>query len=135
MGFQRKLIEITFEGYLSGLEVRSRPISMDQLLTFVAFQEFDLSDGEASSALWKRVCQTLAECMVSWNLEDEIGRPVPLTTDAIAGQGFDLVMEITGAIGSRATKPDADLGKGSSSTGSSVEASLPMAPLSDDLAS
>lgn len=76
-----------------------------------------------------------AEALVSWNLEDENGTPVPTTVEGVRGQDFDFILSIIMSWADAVSSPPDDLGKGSNSGPQFPEGSLPMAPLSPSLGS
>lgn len=131
MGYKRnpKVYHLKFEGEYDGLEVMVRSLSMGQLIQARGGGSGDGKDGTGE------LVELLAERLVSWNLEDEDGQPVPPTLEAIKGEDNDLIFAIinhwTDAIGG----VKAPLPEGSPAGEPSQVASIPMEPLSESLAS
>jgi hypothetical protein len=72
-----------------------------------------------------------ADALLSWNLEDETtGEPVPATLDGLLAQEFDFVLQIVMAWLDAISGVAAPLAKPSPAGATTLEASLPMAPLS-----
>lgn len=134
---QARVYKLTFEDY-PGLEITTKSVSTGRLMKLmrmaVRLQDKDVSDAsglteedaEAVDALFSGFAQAL----VSWNLEDEDGNPVPATKEGVYDQDFDFILSlINDWIGVVSGTPG-DLGKGSNSGPQFPEVSLPMAPLS-----
>ena len=122
MGFkhQAKVYRLVFDDpELEGLEVRARSLSIAEA-----------RDDD------RKVLDSFADALVSWNLEDENGQPLPATLETLETYPdvdfMNLIMDtwMTAVAG-----VDEELGKDSSSGEQSPEASLPMEPLSPSLAS
>lgn len=83
MGYQRPILCIKFEGPevgdLDGLEVMCRRMSVGHIENLQALAQTtpDMEDPE-NFARFNRIIKILADHLVSWNLEDENGIPVPL---------------------------------------------------------
>jgi hypothetical protein len=134
-GFRRKrrTIKIVFQGDLDGLVITAHSVSMD---TFLEFEElsnryFDGKTGkdeEASMAIQslRRMLDMFADVLVSWNLEDEDGEPVPATREELGredpGFVFDVIVKWMEAVAG----VSAPLSETSSSGETSAELSLPM---------
>lgn len=137
MGFKakKKLYQLRFaDGHdLEGLEVTMSSVSMGTLLKL---QEVgDRADEVAKDmSQFRGIVEIFAKAMIGWNLEDDFDRPIPVTVDAILDQDPDFIMAIilewTKAISG---VPD-PLDAGSTSGERSLEAQLPMAPLSPNQA-
>lgn len=131
MGYKRnpKVYHLKFQDEYDGLEVMVRSLTMGQLIKARSGKGDDGKDGT------EELVELLAERLVSWNLEDENGTPVPPTLDAIRGEDNDLVFAIinhwTDAIGG----VKAPLPESSPSGEPSPAVSIPMEPLSESLAS
>ena len=76
-----------------------------------------------------------AGALVSWNLEDEDGEPIPADLAGVLSNDFDLNLELIGAWLDAASGAATPLGRPSTSGSPSLEASLPMDPLSPSQAS
>lgn len=90
MGYKRnpKVYNLVFgdDTDYPGLEVQVRSLTMGQL--FKTWTGDDTSNGAAATY------DLLVERLVSWNLEEEDGTPVPTTREAIDDQDDDMVMAI-----------------------------------------
>jgi hypothetical protein len=94
----------------------------------------DGSEGETNGAASVR---RFVDHLVSWNLEDEDGKPLPKTMDAVKALDHDLVAALNNAwiqtlIGVHAADP---LPENSTSGEPSLVESVPMEALSESLAS
>jgi hypothetical protein len=117
------------EAEFDGLEVRMRPSTVGELLEM---SEFDRSNKTELKAMFER----FAEALLSWNLEDDNGVPVPATVDGIKSQDVDLILAIIAAWQSARTGDVSAPKEPPSSVGlPSLVESLPMEPLSPNLAS
>lgn len=87
MGYKRnpKIYKLVFDDTTDypGLEVQVRTLSMGQLIGVWA--------GKSTSA---DTFDLFAERLVGWNLEDEDGRPVPVTREALLAEDDDMVQAI-----------------------------------------
>ncbi|HZN70561.1 MAG TPA: hypothetical protein VFC00_02590 [Micromonosporaceae bacterium] len=73
----------------AGLEVRARSISIRKMLEIAKFDRNDLDEGQVELLL-----ATFAKALVSWNLEEPEGEPVPATLDGLYAQDIGFVMQI-----------------------------------------
>jgi hypothetical protein len=136
-GFRRPTLTPEFTGDYAGFTMTARRMSMEQLLTLSEMAVLDMDDQDGVRRIWKRVCDTLAELIIEWNLLDEGDDgpfPVEITSEVIRELDWHFVVTICDALGKTA-KADSDLGKGSTSGVSSQEASLTMVPVSQSQAS
>jgi hypothetical protein len=136
-GFKRKLYTVTWpEGHeLHGLEVTTKGLSIGKLAGLIrASQEIGRAqDTDAKIAAGDRLLEGFASRLVSWNLEEDDGTPVPATAEGVADQDMQLMMElITGwmdAVASVDTPlPQPSPNGATTATAPSLEASLPMVP-------
>jgi len=116
MGFRHepKTFRLVFDDpALEGLEVKARSLSIGEL------HDPDI-----------RVFESFAKALVSWNLEDENGNPLPATLETIeAYPDVDFMTGLTSAWMDAVTGVDKRLGKGSPSGEQSLEGSIPMETL------
>lgn len=141
MGYKRKrtVYKLVFDGELEGLEVCTYAPPLKILKTAVAMSSFG---GQSTSELDAREFEQInaffedfAEYLVSWNLEDDDGLPVPATVEGLQAQDLPFVMEILEGWLDTVADVDAPLGQPSSSGRPPLEGSLPMEPLSPSLPS
>ena len=135
MGYTAKLKTylITFEeGHTyPGAEARLRGI------TFAEWEEMTGLDGGDGDDNGAKSVRRFVDQLVSWNLEDETGRPLPLTMDAVKTLDHNLVAALNNAwintlIGVHKGDP---LPESSPSGEPSLVESVPMEALSPSLAS
>lgn len=99
MGFKVKhpILRLTFDKpELEGLEVRARSIGLGAYLSLARMAE--LSDKETLDA--EDMAQLggpfkiLAQALVSWNLEEEDGTPIPATFEGIMSQDMGIMFDV-----------------------------------------
>jgi hypothetical protein len=134
MGYRKKnknvVLKFAEDHDLYGLEVRLRGMNIGE---YLAFTGYDGGDGETVAGLIKR----FGEHLMSWNLEEEDGSDVPATPEAVGAQDHELILALANAwTDALAGVHKADpLQESSPSGGPSPEVSIPMEPLSENLAS
>lgn len=128
MGFRRPPLLVTFEpgDDLHGLEVRLRRLSVRQLLDVATLAEAVGTDQEEQST-WALV-EYVAAAVVSWNLEDDDGVPVPTDAASFLDQDMVLILRIVGRWMDVADVP-APLDRPSNGGSPSPAASIPMETL------
>lgn len=131
MGFRKKTtpIVLTFAGDpdLDGLEIHLRGKNLREYLEIIGLTESDI-DGPALV----RQLEEFAKSLISWNLEEEDGTPVPATRDAVFALDKDMALKIATRWFQRLEgQVDAPLPDSSPNGEQSPAASIPMAPLSD----
>lgn len=134
MGYKRnrKLYKLVFDQDTDypGLEVVVGTVSMGQLITMrTGKKNDDGKDGVLASV------ELLADRMISWNLEDEEGQPVPTTLEAILSEDDDMVLNIISRWTDAISGVKAPLQQSSPSGEPSLVESVPMEALSESLAS
>jgi hypothetical protein len=134
-GFRRKrrTIKIIFQGDLDGLEITAHSVSMD---TFLEFEELSNRyfggktgrDEKADMAIqsFRKMLDMFASVLVSWNLEDEDGKPVPATREELGREDPGFVFDVIVKWMEAAAGVSAPLSETSSSGETSAELSLPM---------
>lgn len=101
MGYrrQRKTLSLKFEDE-PGLEILARSVSVRRFLRVL--QDVDKMTAAPTAENIEAVFSVFTEHVISWNLEDDGGQPVPVGVDALLDDDFDwsvkLVMAWTGAI-------------------------------------
>lgn len=133
MGYRhtRRKITVRFEepNEFAGFEAVLRGKSLAGFLALTGIGEVDQSS--ISDQL-----QDMAHSLISWNLEDEDGNPVPVTPEAVFEQDQELMLALgKGWIDGLGAGVSVPLEQSSTDGPPSLEASLPMAPLSESLAS
>lgn len=132
MGFKRRTYTLTFEGDFEGLEVVTKPMSVETWL-YLTGQSEDADDQteKTSAERGAEGIRLFADALVSWNLEEEDGTPVPTTREAIHDQEMKMIDTIVGAWTNAAAKVADPLPETSSDGEQSLEASIPMATPSE----
>ena len=131
MGYRRtpKVYNIRFadDSDYPGLEATLRSYSVGQV---IAFRK---DSGQTDSV--QAMVDLLAERLVSWNLEDEDGTPVPTTVEAILREDLDMIQALFDEWSDAITGVSVPLEKPSPAGEISQVGSIPMEPLSPSLAS
>lgn len=132
MGFKRnKTFELDFEGTeLEGLKVVCRRPSLDALAYAAEMQGQQLSP-----ATFRDLVRHFADGLVSWDLEGDDDAPVPATYEQLIKQDEEFLTDLLDAWYPAVQGVDRNLDDGSSSGDPSLEASIPMEPLSASQAS
>jgi hypothetical protein len=141
-GYQRSLLKLTFtDPEFAGLEIRAKRISFGKLLGLLelkGLEKFSDASPEVRTAL-TGLFRDLSNTIVSWNLEDPNlddpdgpGIPVPVSPEALENLDPPLVMAVVDAIREASVGVAAPLESSSSGGGQSLEASIPMAELSEN---
>lgn len=96
MGFKRKrkVYKLDFEGTeYDGLEVKVTGLTTGEYLELISLGgPTDAGDKEAEGMI-----RMFAKHLVSWNLEDEAGKPIPTTYEAVADNDFTMNASIVNA--------------------------------------
>jgi hypothetical protein len=149
MGYtrQKKIFNIIWDDEgtdLDGLEIRARAVSTGKYLRIYrlakAVENAAGDDVEQLMNDMEELFDTFATVLLSWNLQehedpDDEDSPlvdVPATKDGFYSQDLELVLAIIFKWIGISSGVGADLGKESTSGDPSLEASLPMEPLSND---
>lgn len=132
MGFKRKnTFPLDFEGTeLEGLTVQCRRPSLDALACAAEMQGVPMSP-----TTFRTLVRHFADGLVSWDLEDDNDQPIPATYEELIKQDEDFLSCLLDAWFPAVKGVDGNLGDGSSSGDPSLEASIPMEPLSASQAS
>lgn len=109
-----------------GLIVRMKAIKVGALRKVMKATS---NKGDSSDESMEEVIALMAKSLVSWNLEDEKGKPVPANAKGIDDQELELLMAIMEAWMDAMIGVDEDLGKGSTSGASSPAPPLTMEAL------
>ena len=131
MGFipKRKIYTLDFAGTdHDGLEVRVRGLTTGELLdTMEKSQE---ASADTDGAAFRELLDLMADRIVSWNVSEEDGSPVPPGIDALMAQDPDFNLAIVNAWTTAISGVPAPLDGDSPSGDPSLVASIPMEPLS-----
>ncbi|HEY5986051.1 MAG TPA: hypothetical protein VIV12_06640 [Streptosporangiaceae bacterium] len=131
---QRKVYKLTFDDpEMGGLVVRVRGLTTGELLQFSRLRG-TVDDAEAADAA-ERMLRQFAAKLVSWNLEEPEGMPVPATYEALLGLDDDFVMTLVDSWVEAVAGVPAPLGPSSNGGGPSPVASPPTEPSSASRAS
>ena len=130
---EKKLYHLNFENIpeLRGFECICTGTTLQRFVEFAALSEQTRNEENV-----KRQFELFAECLVSWNLDDENDEAVPCTYEGLASQELDFIQAIMGAWMREIASVNAPLAEGSSSGEiSQEELSLELAKLSESHAS
>jgi hypothetical protein len=127
----RKAILLRFEDEPE-LEVLARSVSVSKFLGVMAWAD-QMQAGKLDEKAVTQLCEWLAERIISWNLEDDDGRPVPVSAEYLLEEDFDwtvrLFMAWVGSISKVMQFPSLQTApEGVSPPGDPLEASIPMSP-------
>jgi hypothetical protein len=131
MAYRRdpKVYKLVFDDTtdFAGLEVRAKSVDLGTLLhltSLVNAPRLSVEDVEA-------LLTGLAEALVSWNVEDEHGEPIPATKEGLySGDPVEAISIVRKWIDVMSNVAE-DLGKASNSGETSPESQLPMETLSE----
>ena len=133
---ERKLYQLNFEDpELDGFECVMSGVSLERFVDITALAaELETPEGRTKENIEAQFT-TLAGSMVSWNLDDDDGKPISCDYEGLRVQDFDFVMKIMlGWMQALASVPKASE-NGSPSGGISREQSLGLASVSRSQAS
>ena len=114
----------------AGLEVTTKSASMAALLDILGLADTVEAAGlkNADPAQMGRLFGLFDEVLVSWNVEEEDGTPVPATKAGLLSQDPEFVMTVISAWAQAMSKAPPNLPNGSSNGATSLEGSIPMTP-------
>lgn len=140
MGFKKakKRYRLTFEDpELAGLEVIMGSMSIGQMLDFQkvvnALQPGEKKDEAVQQKMVELTLERFAKSIISWNLEDEEGMPIPATLAGVQTQELDFIMPIITAWQEAIAGVDPKSQPSANGSGNFPEVSLPMETLSASL--
>lgn len=134
MGYRRnkKRYRLRFDDpEMGGFEIVMGSLSIGQFLDLQAASAAAADDTSGVAALLAK----FAAKIISWNLEDDGGEPVPATFDGVKGQELDFILAIISAWMDAMAGVDPTSPASANGTGTFPEVSLPMEPLSPSLLS
>ena len=131
--YQRPILRVVFDdsmGDLSGFVARFRRLSVADVLTLMTF-----GSGSDAEEIEKGI-DILGGKLISWNLVDENGDPVPATREGVSQQDIELIEALTSALTRNMRVADSPLerplnGGRPSPEEAERELSIPMEPLSE----
>lgn len=95
-GFRKepKHYRLTFEDpTYEGFEAICKSLSLEDMLSITQMAS-DIQGGDMSKVEVSRQYELFADALLSWNLEDEVGNPVPTTYEALKAQDVDFVSDL-----------------------------------------
>lgn len=119
---KRKVYKLDFSGTeYDGLEVRVSSLTTGEYLELITIAGPTEEGGSEAGAM----VRLFAKHLISWNLEDEDGEPVPATYEGVKSNDFTMNSAIVNAWTSALADVPADTEKKSRSGESSLVASIP----------
>lgn len=96
---KRKLFELDFsETEYAGLEVTTKSISVKGLMKIAAladqFEDTDDQGADEVMAVVEELFERFARVLVSWNVEDDDGKPVEANQEGLESQDLDFAMAV-----------------------------------------
>ena len=130
---KKKLYRLVFaDEDMAGLEVTMTSVPMGDLLKL---QQLDPKSAAQNPEEFRKLLEIFAGAMLEWNLDDDNDQPVPISVDSFLKEDIDFIFEIIKAWSDAVAGVSAPLDGGSTSGGTSPEASIPMDTLSPNLPS
>ncbi len=130
MGYvrERRIFRLKFaDEDMGGLEVRAASVPLGTFLEMVELMDVEVRGiGPDDARKVDRLFEGFARALVSWNLEEPEGVPVPATFEGLRSQDIDFAMKILRAWVEALTSVPDFLPAGSSNGGRSLEPSIPM---------
>src|SRR5215471_17532234 len=96
MGFTRKPYHLTWpeDHDLHGLEVTTKGLSIERLFKMTRLAQGlganNTPDTQAETAT--KLFTEFAKCLISWNLEEEDGTPIPPTAESVCDQDMGFMI-------------------------------------------
>lgn len=115
MGYRKVPVihTVTFEGSdYEGLIVRLKGLKIGSMRRLIDLME---SEDEKMTVMMTGMIGTIADSIVSWNLEDEQGAELPATAEEMEDLEFAMLFELVSRWLEKMTGPNASLGKDSPS--------------------
>lgn len=128
---KRKTFKLAFDDEHAGLVVRCRSVPVGKFLELASLAGSTTGSAEDSKGQLGAVAQLFAmfgDVLLSWNVADDDGTPVPATANGLLTLDIDLAMKIVSEWIKAATGVSTPLDPGSTDGSRSVELSIPMAP-------
>lgn len=136
MGFvpEGKVYRLRFvDDDMAGLVVTARSTNLGAFLDVAEWVDIDpKSASKEDLRKLASLFETFAGALVSWNVEQPAGVPVPATLEGLRSQDVDFCLEIIRAWFEAIGGVPGPLGARSSNGGKSLEASIPMEAMRSD---
>jgi len=130
MGYKRKTLHLTFPDK-PDLEIYVRSVNVRRALNLMRLADKMSGSGITDTAEAEKVTSEMfgafAERIVSWTLEDDDGSPLPVSLDSLLEWDFDDAMVWVMTWIQQATSVSVPTAAPVNGTGTSLEASIPMA--------
>ncbi|MFF4479448.1 hypothetical protein ACFY1A_20850 [Streptomyces sp. NPDC001520] len=128
--FKPKNIQLVFDDTTdyAGFECTIRGMNLGEYMEVIRLDE--VTNGALDSQV-----KRFADSLISWNLEDEQGNPIPATAEQVFQQDMDFMLHVAAKWMDAVHGVSAPLEQTSPDGEQSVAASIPMATLSESLAS
>jgi hypothetical protein len=97
MGYrrERKIYNLIFEDEdMRGLEVKTSSVPIGEILKLSHLGADLKNSSDVDSSNVETLFSVFADALISWNLEDENGTPVPATIEGLYSQDADFVLAI-----------------------------------------
>lgn len=127
----KKLYKLVFaDPSYEGLEIVATSVPMETMLWVQSLSGAHIQElGKTADGIRKMV-DILIGALLSWNIEDDDDRPVPVSAAALLAQDPAFVMDVMAAWTAAITGVSGPLGEGSISGPQFPEGSIPMETLS-----
>lgn len=114
MGYRKipRIYTLEFQGELEGMIVRTKSVKFGRMRKIMTMMD---DDGRNDADVMETLANELSDVIVSWNLEDENGKEIPVSRESIDDLEYEEVIAIVNEWLGALTGPDPDLGKDSSS--------------------
>jgi len=109
-----------------GMRVEMRRMSLGESLALDEMRLSTSSGAEGNVKRVRRVAETVAAKIVSWNLADELGQPLPVSVDALLGQEESVMNAIVSSYITAVRGVDAPLDSASPTGAPPPPMSIPM---------
>lgn len=120
---------------MEGLEVRCQSVSLETYLRVFELTTGGVDFTPANRDRLSEVLDTFCASVIEWNLEDEDDQPLPCTAATVMAQDRAFIVRLIDAWVTGMVEVPGPLPKPSVAFVTSLEQSLPMEPLSENLAS
>jgi hypothetical protein len=133
MGYKRKVLKLVFEDK-PGLEIYVHSVNVRRALNLMRLTDKmaggEVTDLAEAEKVTGELFGAFADRLVSWTLEDDDDKPIPVSLEALLEWDFDDAMLWVMTWMQQATSVTVPTATPANGTGSSLEASIPMASTS-----